>query len=123
MKTDKLLMIAEVYRKAEIKSYDRIDERTRKSVTYYSYPVLLDDGVNVVTVNVPETLYNILEPRNKYVFVCSINTDSQFASSRFAITGIFEGTAPIDGREEFAVVPQSVLRSGSNSSKNATKEA
>ena len=122
MKTENLLMIAEVYRKADIKSYDRIDERTRKPVTYYSYPVLLDDGENVLTVNVPENLYNILEARQKYVFTCSVNTDSQYASSRFSINGILDGTSSIDGREDYAIIPQSALRSANNS-KNATKEA
>lgn len=117
MKTDKTLLIAEVYRKAEIKSYERMDERTRKPVVYNSYPILLDDGVNVSTVNVPEHIYDIVEERKKYVFTCSVNTDSQYASSRFTINGLLDGVEHIDGREDFAIVPRGTL------SNVATKEA
>lgn len=103
MKTDKVMLIAKVYRKNPKTQYTNPD--TRQVVDMF--PVIFDDGLHTIETNVPREIYEGIVEGRTYVFECSLNTDSQFASSRFKFSGINHSVPSVGDDDEIILVTRS----------------
>lgn len=105
MKTDKVLLIAKVYRKNPKTQYTNPDTRQVVDI----FPVIFDDGLHTVETNIPREIYEGIVEGRTYVFECVLNTDSQFPSSRFKFSGINHSVPSVGDDDEIIFVTRSSL--------------
>lgn len=103
MKTDKVLLIAKVYRKNPKTQYTNPDTRQ----VFDSYPVIFDDGLHMIETNIPQEIYDGIVEGRTYVFECALNTDSQFPTSRFKFSGINHNVPSVGDDDEIIFVTRS----------------
>lgn len=95
MKIDKVFLIAKVYRKNPKTQFKNPETRQ----VFDSYPVIFDDGLHMIETNIPQEIYEGIVEGRTYVFECALNTDSQYATSRFKFSGI-NHTVPSVGDDD-----------------------
>ncbi len=123
MKTDKVILIAKVYRKNPKTQYTNPD--TKQVVDLY--PVIFDDGLHMIETNTPQEIYEGIVEGRTYIFECALNTDSQFPTSRFKFTGINHSVQSVGDDDEIILVTRNsynrAVAGGSDSKKSTGKES
>lgn len=121
MKTDKVLLIAKVYRKNPKTQFT--NPETKQVVD--QFPVIFDDGLHTIETNIPKEIYDGVVEGRTYVFECTLNTDSQFSTSRFKFSGINHSVPSVGDDDEIIFVTRSSHERTGNTSgkKSAEKES